>query len=190
MALNRYKLVHVTQFSYDGPVSESYNELRLRPRHDESQSCLSFRITTNPQAQGQSRISIISATGCISFISCRNIASCASKRRPWCWCIRRTFRRLPSCCFPNSTGCAILWSTIITTGFRPRSIVRFCLPSGNWFARPRSESDGTVHGFAQAASALIHERFTLSSRARRTCIRRSQDSLETRRACARIFRIC
>jgi transglutaminase-like putative cysteine protease len=48
MALNRYKLAHVTLFSYDGPVSESYNELRLRPRHDETQSCLSFRLTTTP----------------------------------------------------------------------------------------------------------------------------------------------
>lgn len=49
--MNRYKLVHVTQFAYDGPVSESYNELRLRPRHDECQSCLSFRITTNPYSK-------------------------------------------------------------------------------------------------------------------------------------------
>ncbi|MCU1329971.1 MAG: transglutaminase, N-terminal domain protein [Bryobacterales bacterium] len=49
--MNRYKLVHVTQFSYDGPVSESYNELRLRPRHDDSQSCLSFRITTTPDSR-------------------------------------------------------------------------------------------------------------------------------------------
>lgn len=47
-AFNRYKLAHATLFSYDGTVSESYNELRLRPRHDESQSCLSFRITTYP----------------------------------------------------------------------------------------------------------------------------------------------
>lgn len=49
-AMNRYRLSHVTQFSYDGPVSESYNELRLRPRHDESQSCLSFRLTTSPSS--------------------------------------------------------------------------------------------------------------------------------------------
>ena len=49
--MNRYKLVHVTRFSYDGPVSESYNELRLRPRHDENQSCLSFRVTTQPAAK-------------------------------------------------------------------------------------------------------------------------------------------
>lgn len=49
--LNRYRLGHVTQFSYDGPVSESYNELRLRPRHDEGQSCLSFRLTTTPTSR-------------------------------------------------------------------------------------------------------------------------------------------
>jgi transglutaminase-like putative cysteine protease len=51
MSLNRYKLAHVTLFSYDGAVSESYNELRLRPRHDESQSCLSFRLTTTPSSR-------------------------------------------------------------------------------------------------------------------------------------------
>lgn len=49
--LNRYRLSHVTQFSYDDTVSESYNELRLRPRHDESQSCLSFRLTTLPASR-------------------------------------------------------------------------------------------------------------------------------------------
>ena len=46
--MNRYHLVHVTEFHYDGPVSESYNEVRLRPMHDERQSCLSFRLTTSP----------------------------------------------------------------------------------------------------------------------------------------------
>ncbi|MBX9603237.1 MAG: transglutaminase family protein [Bryobacteraceae bacterium] len=48
--MNRYRLVHVTEFHYDGPVSESYNEVRLRPRHDDRQSCISFRLTTTPQA--------------------------------------------------------------------------------------------------------------------------------------------
>ena len=46
--MNRYRLVHVTEFHYDGPVSESYNEVRLRPRQDEMQSCLSFQIRTEP----------------------------------------------------------------------------------------------------------------------------------------------
>jgi transglutaminase-like putative cysteine protease len=52
--MNRYHLVHVTEFHYDGPVSESYNEVRLRPVHDEKQSCLSFRLTTSPTSQGSS----------------------------------------------------------------------------------------------------------------------------------------
>jgi transglutaminase-like putative cysteine protease len=46
--MNRYRLVHITEFSYDAPVSESYNEVRLRPRQDETQSCISFRLITDP----------------------------------------------------------------------------------------------------------------------------------------------
>src|SRR5580704_17461043 len=50
--MNRYHLMHVTEFHYDGPVSESYNEVRLRPMHDDRQSCLSFRVVTNPDSRG------------------------------------------------------------------------------------------------------------------------------------------
>jgi transglutaminase-like putative cysteine protease len=49
--MNRYRLLHITEFQYDGPVSESYNEVRLRPMQDERQSCLSFRISTVPASQ-------------------------------------------------------------------------------------------------------------------------------------------
>jgi transglutaminase-like putative cysteine protease len=52
--MNRYHLVHITEFHYDGPVSESYNEVRLRPLTDERQSCLSFRLITNPAAHATS----------------------------------------------------------------------------------------------------------------------------------------
>src|SRR6266478_3894238 len=48
--MNRYRLLHITEFQYDGPVSESYNEVRLRPMQDEMQSCLSFRLTTTPES--------------------------------------------------------------------------------------------------------------------------------------------
>ncbi len=50
--MNRYRLIHTTEFAYDAPVSESYNEVRLRPLHDERQSCLSFRLTTSPNSRG------------------------------------------------------------------------------------------------------------------------------------------
>ena len=51
--MNRYHLVHITEFHYDGPVTESYNEVRLRPMTDEKQSCLSFRLTTKPASQAK-----------------------------------------------------------------------------------------------------------------------------------------
>ncbi|MEJ2008210.1 MAG: transglutaminase N-terminal domain-containing protein [Acidobacteriota bacterium] len=46
--MNRYHFTHVTEFHYDAPVSESYNEVCMRPMHDDKQSCLSFRLTTSP----------------------------------------------------------------------------------------------------------------------------------------------
>jgi transglutaminase-like putative cysteine protease len=49
--MNRCSLFHITEFTYDGPVSESYNEVRLRPRQDDTQTCLSFRLATNPAAK-------------------------------------------------------------------------------------------------------------------------------------------
>jgi transglutaminase-like putative cysteine protease len=52
--MNRYHLLHTTEFRYDGPVSESYNEVRLRPIHDDTQSCLSFRLATHPVSRGTS----------------------------------------------------------------------------------------------------------------------------------------
>ena len=52
--MNRFHLLHATEFIYDGPVYESYNEVRLRPIHDDRQSCLSFRLTTLPASRGSS----------------------------------------------------------------------------------------------------------------------------------------
>jgi len=49
--MNRYHLMHVTEFHYDGAVSESYNEVRLRPLQDEKQSCISFRLSTSPASR-------------------------------------------------------------------------------------------------------------------------------------------
>ena len=54
--MNRYRILHVTEFHYDGPVSESYNQVWLRPRQDEQQSCLSFRLTTDPHSRASSYV--------------------------------------------------------------------------------------------------------------------------------------
>jgi len=52
--VNRYHLFHTTEFVYDGVVYESYNEVRLRPIHDDRQSCVSFRLVTQPVSRGAS----------------------------------------------------------------------------------------------------------------------------------------
>lgn len=48
--MHRFRLVHVTEFAYDDPVSESYNEVHLQPHDDESQNCIAFKLRTYPQS--------------------------------------------------------------------------------------------------------------------------------------------
>jgi transglutaminase-like putative cysteine protease len=46
--MKRVRLLHVTEFEYDGPVYESYNEVHLQPIDDELQNCVGFRLRTTP----------------------------------------------------------------------------------------------------------------------------------------------
>ncbi len=46
--MKRVRLLHVTEFEYDGPVYESYNEVHLQPVDDEHQNCVGFRLRTQP----------------------------------------------------------------------------------------------------------------------------------------------
>lgn len=43
-----YTVHHTTRFRYSGPVSESVMELRMQPRRDTGQHCLSFDLVTEP----------------------------------------------------------------------------------------------------------------------------------------------
>jgi transglutaminase-like putative cysteine protease len=40
---------HVTRFAYDGPITEAYTELRLKPAHRDGQRCSSFSLATEPR---------------------------------------------------------------------------------------------------------------------------------------------
>ena len=40
---------HVTGFSYDGPITEAYTELRLKPAHRDGQRCSSFSLVPEPR---------------------------------------------------------------------------------------------------------------------------------------------
>jgi transglutaminase-like putative cysteine protease len=46
-----YSIRHLTQFRYDLPVSESLMELRMHPRTEGAQRCLSFELSIDPRAQ-------------------------------------------------------------------------------------------------------------------------------------------
>src|SRR5580704_13425455 len=46
-----YSIRHLTQFRYDSPVSESLMEVRMHPRTEGPQRCLSFQLSVNPRAQ-------------------------------------------------------------------------------------------------------------------------------------------
>lgn len=46
----RYRITHRTTYTYDAPVHESFNEVRLRPASDERQTCLDFTLTIDPPA--------------------------------------------------------------------------------------------------------------------------------------------
>ena len=44
----RLRLYHTTRYSYTTPAMESHNEVRLMPLSDGDQTCLDFRLTTQP----------------------------------------------------------------------------------------------------------------------------------------------
>src|SRR5438270_12456938 len=46
-----YAIRHLTKFRYKSPVSESIMELRMRPRTEGPQRCLSFQVSVDPRAR-------------------------------------------------------------------------------------------------------------------------------------------
>jgi transglutaminase-like putative cysteine protease len=46
-----YNVRHVTRFRYSAPITESVMEVRMQPRREGPQHCLSFELTTEPQTR-------------------------------------------------------------------------------------------------------------------------------------------
>ncbi|MBC7526940.1 MAG: transglutaminase family protein [Chthonomonadaceae bacterium] len=44
----RLRVQHITHYAYASPAFDSHNEARLMPLSDEEQTCLAFRLTTEP----------------------------------------------------------------------------------------------------------------------------------------------
>jgi transglutaminase-like putative cysteine protease len=156
--LNRYNLVHVTNFSYDGPVSESYNELRLRPRHDEGQSCLSFKVNTNPFAKAIAHRDFYGNWVHVFHILREH----------------RTLRVETEAVVlmhpqpaPAGPGISLsdldtLHDSLLGDHYDFLSASQYCpiLPEiSDLTARAEQRCDGSVAGFAESASSLIHELF-------------------------------
>jgi transglutaminase-like putative cysteine protease len=156
--MNRYHLVHATEFRYDGPVSESYNEVRLRPVHDETQSCLSFRLVTQPASRGTSyrdsfgnwvhQFNILPEH---HFLKIEAESVVLAHEAP-----------------PLPEGGMTLYELEDGRAELGEEFFEFLAPTGyvphvpqldDLIAATAAGCDGTVSGFVKAASALIHERF-------------------------------
>ena len=46
-----YSIRHLTRFRYSGPVSESIMEVRMQPRNESTQRCLTFQLSVSPRAR-------------------------------------------------------------------------------------------------------------------------------------------
>ena len=156
--MNRYHLLHVTEFHYDAPVSESYNEVRLRPMHDDRQSCVSFRLVTAPNSQV---IAYRDAFG--NWVHQFNIfpehhlltvqseSVVLAHEPPSNGKMSMTLGEFDG---PGSEVCEEYFDFVAPTTYVPH------LPAlKELMDAAEQASGGTVAGFAQAASNLIHQRF-------------------------------
>ena len=155
--MNRFHLVHVTEFVYDGPVSESYNEVRLRPMHDETQSCLSFRLTTAPASPA---FSYRDALG--NWVHQVNVLPVHSR-------LRVQAESVVLAHGAPTTSSSMLLSALEEKKDELNEEFYDMLAASNYIphlkeldpliAEAEAACDKTVAGFAQTASALIHQRF-------------------------------
>jgi transglutaminase-like putative cysteine protease len=155
--LNRYKLVHVTRFSYDGPVSESYNELRLRPRHDENQSCLSFRVTTQPAAKAVGHQDFYG-----NWVHLFHILPEHRNLKVETEAVVLTHPQPAPISTATLAELDARRDALLEEHFDWVSPSRYCpfLPEIDELSREAEAScDGTIYGFAAAAAGLIHNTF-------------------------------
>jgi transglutaminase-like putative cysteine protease len=156
--MNRYHLVHVTEFHYDGPVSESYNEVRLRPVHDDKQSCLSFRLTTLPDSRATAyRDSLANWVHQFNVLQEHRYLRVEAESVVLAHeAVSNGSGSMPLSEFDShqSELCESHFEFLASTGYVPH------LPALRELSDiSESAAGGTILGFARAASHLIHERF-------------------------------
>jgi transglutaminase-like putative cysteine protease len=155
--MNRYHLLHVTEFVYDGPVSESYNEVRLRPMHDDNQSCLSFRLSTVPASPA---FSYRDALG--NWVHQVNVLPVHSKLRVQAESVVLTHDATATTSFMQLSELEQRQEELQEEFYDMLAASKYVphLPAlSPLIAEAEARCDGTVTGFAWRASVLIHERF-------------------------------
>jgi len=163
--MNRYRLVHTTEFVYDGPVSESYNEVRLRPMHDDRQSCLSFRLTTTPSSRGTA---YRDAYG--NWVHQFNVLAEHHHLRVEAESVVLAHDAVETAAGPNGREAHPATLAVFDSGSHQLEEENFDFVSPTGYV-PRlarlqeiiqaaeAACDGTVAGFVRTASDLIHARF-------------------------------
>jgi transglutaminase-like putative cysteine protease len=157
--MNRYRLLHTTEFLYDGPVSESYNEVRLRPIHDEKQSCLSFRLTTTPGSRGTS---YKDANG--NYVHQFNVLAEHHRLKIEAESVVLVHESAGAIEDPGTLADFDARSAQLDEEYfdfmAPTSYVPRLRRLAPIIAAAELASGGTVAGFAQAASDMIHNQFS------------------------------
>src|SRR5215469_6589189 len=156
--MNRYRLFHITEFQYDGSVSESYNEVRLRPLQDEMQSCLSFRVSTDPASTPSSYLDFFG-----NWVHQFNILRDHRGLKVETECVVLVHApKTPSADGLPLADLATLHESL-TDGFydllAPSQFIPHTRELSGLAELAELESNGTVGGFVDAAVHLIHSRF-------------------------------
>ena len=153
----RYRLRHITEFSYDAPVSESYNEVRLRPMQGENQSCLSFRLSTDPLSNAATHFDYFG-----NYVHRFNVPqkhrrlrveaeSVVLMQAPPMW----PTTSLPLSSLPDQEAELDEWYDYRRT----TKYVPFVPDLQNLVERAEYLCDGTCGGFALAVMRLVHKSF-------------------------------
>jgi transglutaminase-like putative cysteine protease len=156
--MNRFHLVHITEFIYDAPVSESYNEVRLRPIHDDGQSCLSFRLTTTPASRSTA---YRDAYG--NWVHQFNVLAEHQRLRVEAESVVLAHETpetgTASLSLTELDSRRVLWEEehfdfLAPTGYVPHlaALREICTIA-------EKQCGGSIRGFAEAASGIIHARF-------------------------------
>lgn len=155
--MNRYRLVHATEFSYDGAVTESYNELRLRPMQDERQNCLSFRVTTHPSSRVGSHQDYFG-----NWVHRFNVLSEHKRLRIEADSVVLVQGPMPFPANGPALGELANFSSDLDEHYELLAVTEY-VPHPPQLRElveaAERNSDGTVSGFALAASQLVHTTF-------------------------------